>query len=112
MQPIYINVGIKGNLLVIPETQAHLDGHPVLTYSYYLYHNRDGRDAAYVKAKETKLLLENKTDPDFLGEIIFELPGRIFNYIPGHADQLTMDEVEQAIEQISHHRDHSSLWRS
>jgi hypothetical protein len=37
MQPLYFEVDSKLSLMVIPESDAHVDGHPVLTYTYVIY---------------------------------------------------------------------------
>lgn len=111
MQPIHITVGAKRALLVIPDSQAHLDGHTILTYSYNIYREKSGMDAKEITRKEAALHLEKKNDPDYLGEIIFELPGRIFNYVDDGPQRLSTDEVEEAIEQISEYRDDSSRWK-
>lgn len=75
MQVIPIPVGARRDLLVIPDSQAHLDGHPILTYTYNIY--QDSHDASVIARKEAALHLEKKNDPEHLGEIIFELPSRI-----------------------------------
>ena len=41
MKPIFITVGSALPLMILPDTEAHLDGHPVITYTYSLYRNKD-----------------------------------------------------------------------
>jgi len=36
IKPIYLTVG-EYRLLTIPDTQAHLDGHTVVTHTYQIY---------------------------------------------------------------------------
>ena len=81
MHPIHITVGAKRELFVIPNSQAHLDGHTILTHSYNLYQDKASIDAKEITRKEAVFHLEKKKDPNYLGEIIFELPGRIINYV-------------------------------
>lgn len=76
MQPIFFTVGAKLPLMVIPDSQAHLDGHAVLTYTYSIYRDRQHGQPAQAKSKETDIHLEKKDDPDYLGYIVFELPGQ------------------------------------
>jgi hypothetical protein len=33
MQPFYFEVDRHIHLMIVPESDAHMDGHPVLTYS-------------------------------------------------------------------------------
>lgn len=39
MQPIYLHVDNKLPLMIIPDSVAHIDGHPALTYTYVIYKN-------------------------------------------------------------------------
>lgn len=109
MTPIFFTVGDNKPVKVIPNTQAQVDGHPVLTYTYNIY--RDGDfDEEQEHRQEDELLLETKTDPSYLGFITFEDPGKLFTYTSDGHDELTSAEVEEVIENISHYRDHPGLW--
>jgi len=37
MKPILITVGERLPLIIIPEIDAHMDGHPVLAYTYLIF---------------------------------------------------------------------------
>ncbi|MFD0764022.1 hypothetical protein ACFQZI_04115 [Mucilaginibacter lutimaris] len=109
MIPIFFTVGNNRPVKVIPNTQAQVDGHQVLTYTYNIYADL-GFDKDEEYRQESELLLETKTDPNYLGYITFEDPGKLFTYTADGRDELTSQEVEEVIENISHYRDHSGLW--
>ncbi|MGI4750693.1 MAG: hypothetical protein ACRYFB_08670 [Janthinobacterium lividum] len=111
MQPIFFTVGAKLRLMVIPDSQAHADGHPVLTYTYSIYRDKTPASQEQIDSRVSELLLEKKHDPDYMGTITFELPGRLFNYEAGEGQELTSDEVEEAIEQITHYRETPGMWQ-
>ncbi|MBL4678130.1 MAG: hypothetical protein JKY70_18275 [Mucilaginibacter sp.] len=108
MEPFYIMIGDPQKLLVIPDTQAHLNGHAVLTHTYHLYHHSDHDDRLAIDRESTRHL-NKKDDPHYLGTITFDAPGKLFTYSRGHR-KLSGTEVEEAIEEISHFRDNSNLW--
>lgn len=109
MTPIFFTVGNERAIKVIPNTQAQVDGHPVLTYTYSIY--KDGEiDEAEEQLQESELLLETKTSSNYLGYITFEDPGRLFTYTADGYEELNPTEVEEIIENISHYRDHPNLW--
>ena len=41
MQPIYFEVDNHLPLMIVPESDAHMDGHPILTYRYAIYKDLD-----------------------------------------------------------------------
>jgi hypothetical protein len=110
MTPIFFKVGQELPVMVIPNTEAHLDGHAVLTYTYNIYHDGGFEDATTVNMKEQELLLEKKKSPNYMGFITFEEPGKLFTYTADGNQELSSDEVQEIIENISHYRDHPGLW--
>ncbi|MGI4729023.1 MAG: hypothetical protein ACRYFL_01855 [Janthinobacterium lividum] len=111
MKPIFITVGATHPLMIIPDSQAHANGHPVLTYTYSIYGYRQPIDQEQIDSKTSELLLKKKHDPDYVGTITFELPGRIFNYESAEGQELSADEVEEAIEQITLYRETPGMWQ-
>lgn len=97
--------------MIIPDTQVHMDGHPVLTYTYSVYRDKQDKALQQAEAKQSRLHLEQNNDPDYMGYITFELPGKLFNYTPDGSERLNSDELEETIEMISEYRDKSSLWK-
>ncbi|GGH16177.1 hypothetical protein [Mucilaginibacter phyllosphaerae] len=109
MTPIFFTVGNDRAIKVIPNTQAEVNGHPVLTYTYNIYNNGELNEEQEHR-QESELLLETKTDPTYLGFITFEDPGKLFTYTADGYEELTSHEVEEIIENISHYRDQPGLW--
>jgi len=110
MKPIYITVGNELPLMIIPDSQAHLDGHTILTYTYNLYKVADEVTNDDIDRKDSFLHIEKNLDPDYLGYITFEQPGHAFTYTPGGYHRLNRDEVEEVIELINYYRDTPRLW--
>jgi hypothetical protein len=109
MRPFNLTVARSLNLTVIPDSDAHVNGHPVLTYSYTIYKNERGCSGGEISNKESHLHLENQNDPNYMGVIIFEAPDRLFTYQAGQ-QALSSNEVEEIIEQITHYRDTPAMW--
>ncbi|GAC1305326.1 MAG: hypothetical protein NVSMB24_14050 [Mucilaginibacter sp.] len=96
--------------MVIPDTQAHLNGHAVLTFTYSIFLD-DGLNAPQQsRSKESTLHLEVNNDPRYCGHITFEKPGHLFQYTADGVNELNSDEVQEIIENLSHVRDNPSLW--
>jgi len=108
MKPIYFTIGKKLPLMIIPDSQAHLNGHTILTYTYSIFKNPAGKNE-YLN-KESTLHTEKKHDPNYMGYITFEQPGKLFTYTADGSENLTSDEVEETIEYISHYRDTPKMW--
>jgi hypothetical protein len=109
MKPFNLTVARSLDLTVIPDSDAHMDGHPILTYSYSIYKNNGVSPDSYLSEKESNLHLGNQNDPDYMGVILFEEPDRLFTYQAGQ-QKLSSDEVEEVIEQITHYRDTPAMW--
>jgi hypothetical protein len=108
MRPFNLTVAQSLNLTIIPDSDAHMDGHPVLTYSYSIYKN-EGLAAGDLSKKENNVHLVQQGDPNYLGVILFEAPDRLFTYQAGN-QALSGDEVEELIEQITHYRNTAAMW--
>lgn len=111
MSAIFFSVDTNLPVMVIPDTQAQADGHAVITYTYSVYKDTSEGNPALEETKESELHLAKHTDPNYMGFITFEDPERLFTYTPDGNEQLTADQVEEIIEQISHYRDNPSMWR-
>ena len=111
MLPLFFSLSNNVPLMIIPDTQAHLDGHTVLTYTYSIFRD-DGKDeSSQNMSKEALLHLKSISDPSYLGFIIFEKPGQLFTYTANGKRQLNPAEVEKIIEQISYIRDNPDTWK-
>lgn len=111
MKPIFFTLTSKLRLMAIPDTQAHLDGHPVISYTYSLYIDRDRGHDEQAATKEASLHLDKNADPDYLGVVAFEQPANVFSYTSGQ-HELSVTEVEEVIEHLTHIRDNPPLWHS
>jgi hypothetical protein len=112
MKPIYFTLGNRKKLMAIPDTTAHVDGHPVLTYTYSIFLDTGVNTPLQVRSKESTLHLEKIDDPNYLGYITIEKPGQLFNYTADTDNRLNSDEVQEIIENLSEVRDDPSLWKA
>jgi hypothetical protein len=108
MHPIYYTIGAQLPLMIIPDTQAHLNGHTIITRTYDIFKHLP--DAEKVQQHESILKVDNSTDPNYMGRLIFDIPGKLYNYEADGNIDLTADEVEELIEHLNHYRDNPSIW--
>ncbi len=97
--------------MAIPDTDAHFNGHPVISYTYSLFIDQAKGNPRQALSKESTLHLDKIKDPDYLGFIAFETPANVFSYTGG-GHSLDMKEVEEVIEHLSLIRDNPALWKS
>ena len=110
MKPFLITVDSGLKLMIVPDSDAHADGHPVLTYSYSIYKSKQA-DIYEPADSDTLLLAEKRVNPDYRGTIIFEQPDKLFNYVDDGPERISPMEVQEAIEQITAYRDNPAIWR-
>jgi len=109
MKPFFVTTANNLSLIIMPESEAHADGHPFLTYTYSIF-RRDDAILAKLNQPDRLLLPNKKTNPDYLGYVSFEQPGKVFNYIADGEHELSYDEVVDVIEEINRFRDTPKLW--
>jgi len=109
MKPIYFTLGGNFQIMIIPDSQAHQNGHTILTYTYSIFKNPTRQKDEFLR-KESTLHTERKNDDDYMGYITFEQPGKLFTYTADGGKELTCDQVEETIELISHYRDTPKMW--
>ena len=95
--------------MVIPDTQAHLDGHTIITHTYSIFRDIGAGNPLIARSEESTLHLERINDPEYYGFITFELPGSIFSYTADGQLELTSEETTELIEHLSDIRDNPSL---
>ena len=110
MAPLFFTLDKHLPLMVIPDTQAHLDGHAVITYTYSIFNDKGGGNPALSLLKESTLHLDHINDPDYYGYITFVEPGKLFTYTADGKRELNDNEVNELIELLSHVRDNPKLW--
>jgi hypothetical protein len=94
--------------MIIPNTEAHLDGHSIITRRYHIF--KHTLDADNVQPRESILKVDNSANPNYMGCLVFDIPGKVYNYEPDGNIRLTTDEIEEVIEHLNHFRDNPSLW--
>ena len=110
MKPIYLTILKTLDLMVMPDTDAHVDGHPVITRTYSIYKGGKLNTEEEIFKIESELHLKNKHHPDYIGEFIIERPGRIYNFIADGHYELKPNEVRELVEQLNDHRDNPDKW--
>lgn len=112
MKTLYFTLENDLKVMVIPDTQAHLDGHTIITHTYSIFRDIDAGNPLMARSKESTLHLEEITDPNYYGFITFENPGSLFTYTAEGSLELTSEEVTELIEHLSNVRDNPPLWNS
>ena len=54
-------------VMVIPDTEAHLDGHTIITHTYSVFKDIDAGNPLIARSKESTLHLELIKDPYYFG---------------------------------------------
>jgi hypothetical protein len=65
MTPIFFILDSSLPLMVIPDTQAHLNGHTILTFTYSIFLDTGTGNPLIARSKESTLHLEEITDPNY-----------------------------------------------
>jgi hypothetical protein len=110
MKTLYFTLESDLKVMVIPDTQAHLDGHTIITHTYSIFMDTGNGNPLLSRSKESTLHLEHIIDPNYCGYLTFEAPGKIFSYTADGKSELNSDEVTELIEHLSNVRDNPSLW--
>lgn len=110
MAPLYCKIDGNLPLMIIPDTQAHMDGHAILTFTYSIFLDIGAGNPLIARSKESTLHLEEINDPNYYGYITFEQPGRLFTYTADGKRELNSDQVQEVIEFLSEVRDNPATW--
>lgn len=111
MKPFFVTIAPRSlHLIIMPETETRMDGHPIITYSYSIF--RREPSALNIRPSELNLHLplKKKGNPDYLGYINYEEPGKIFSYNAEGEYALSREELEDVIEEINRYRSTPELW--
>ncbi|MEB0261790.1 hypothetical protein [Mucilaginibacter sp. 10I4] len=80
MVPLFFSLGNLLQLMVIRDSEAHLDGQSILTKTFSIFGDMALRDPRQSKSKEGTLHLERINDPEYYGFLTFQEPGKGFTY--------------------------------
>lgn len=112
MNSFYITINKNDQFLIVPDVEGHMDGHPVLTYIYSIF--SEDKDEPFtgagVRKKQNTLHLDKSINKNYFGYVKFDLPGKIFTYMPGDYNRLSAHEIEEVVQHISHYRDNPQQW--
>lgn len=111
MKPFYCTLKSQLSIMVIPDADAHMDGHPVLTYSYTLYKSKSDGGSASKITIDHLLSADKIKNPNYLGTIYFDQPDKAFSYTSEGAERLEVEQVQEIIEEITRYRKNPAIWR-
>ena len=95
MNPLFFRLYTNLQLMIIPDTQAHLDGHTIITHTYSIFKDMSIGNPLVARSQESSLHLERIDDPNYYGYITFEISDRLFIYTADGALQLEDGDVEK-----------------
>jgi len=101
MAPLFITLGNRLPLMIIPDSQAHLNGQTILTYTYSIFLDIAKGDPKQSKSKENFLHLERIKDPDYYGFITYQNSGLLPLYKADGYKKLSSDELSEVIERLT-----------
>jgi hypothetical protein len=101
MAPLFFSLGNRLQLMIICDTDAHLDGQNLVTKTYSIFRDMALRDPRQSKSKEGTLHLERINDPEYYGFLSLLAPDSTYIYTANGLKQLSEDELEQLIEQLN-----------
>jgi len=108
MNPIVVTIDNNLKLLVVPESEIHLNGHAILTYSYNIYLiSRNATDEKCNSSNQIEFEIPRNTS--YLGVIMSASPG-VYTYDATGPLELSKNEVNKLIEHIDNYRNTPSLW--
>lgn len=110
MAALFFTISPNLAIIVIPNTRVHQNGHQVITYTYSVFNNKQAVEPAE-SISTFDLEKDKMKNPDYMGFITFEDPGKLFNYTDDGSQKLSLGQVEEIIEHISHYRDNPGMWR-
>lgn len=111
MKPFYFLIEHRMEVMVIPDASGHMDGHPVLTYSYILYKVSQGAEKCLNENTDALLTPDKRKNPDYLGTIYFDQPGISYTYTSDGMNELSRGQVQEIIHNITNYRSNPTLWR-
>jgi hypothetical protein len=101
MIPLFFSLSNLLQLMVIPNSDAQLDGRLPFSKTYNIFIDRERSDPMQCEAKATSPFLQRINDPDYFGYLGVKGLAGSFIYVADGKRQLSADEKEQLIEQIS-----------
>lgn len=110
MKTLFFSLESDLKVMVIPDTEAHLNGHAIITRTYSIFRDSGNGNPLMARSKESTLHLEKITDPDYFGFLTFDKPGSMFSYTADGQQELNSEEVTELIEHLSDVRDNPAMW--
>lgn len=109
MLPIYFTLRPALQLIIIPDTQAHLDGHTIITRTYHI-HKKDEALSREFYTNLERLGINHNDEPSYMGYLTFDVPGRVYSYTSDGDLSLSTSEIEQLIEFLNELRENPPMW--
>ena len=101
MAPLFFTLGNRLPLMIIPDTQAHLNGQTLVIHTYSIFLDVNKGDPRQSEGKEYFLHLDRIKDPNYYGVITFEESGMLSMYKGNGNKELSSDELEELIERLN-----------
>jgi hypothetical protein len=101
MTPLFFTLNSGRPIMAITDNIAHFDGQTEIALTYSFFIDKDNGNPNQQINKESHLHLVENDDPDYLGYITVEKPGRVYSYTGNGTNRLSIAEIQDAVEQLN-----------
>jgi hypothetical protein len=109
MEALFQKLASGNAVIIVPQVTIEQDGHPILCHRYDIFKANGQRSAEQIQKKVAASKKGKIDDIDYLGELTFEIPGKLFSYT-FHEKELSTEDAHEIIDVITNIRENPSLW--
>jgi hypothetical protein len=110
MEAFFRKLGSGSNIVIVPKMKVEQDGHPILVYQYDIYRASESSIKDMLPLKAVLSEDEKKIDPDYVGVLTFEIPGKLFTYDFQENKELDTADEQEIISLVTDIRESSGSW--
>lgn len=109
MEAIFQKLASGNTVIIVPQVTFEQDGHPILCHRYDIFKANGQRSPEHLQQKLALSRAGKTDDIDYLGELTFEIPGKLISY-SFQEESLATEDAHEIIDIITKIRQDPSLW--